>query len=78
MVKNGQNKIQQTPCPSKLIGANLEVYTLGEVDGNGNGNVIIWKWRPTTKSTVRHSISILQTNLYLYHVNLQGRQMLFS
>ena len=47
---------------SKLIGANLEVHTLvGEVDGNGNGNVIIWKWRPTTKSTVGHSISILQT-----------------
>ena len=48
---------------SKLIGANLEVHTLvGEVDGNGNGNVIIWKWRPTTKITVGHSIPIFQAN----------------
>ena len=47
---------------SKLIGANLEVRTLGEVDGNGNENVIIWKWRPTTKSTVGQFTPILQTN----------------
>ena len=61
-----QNEFQQTPCLSKLIGANLEVHTLGEVDGNGNGNVIIWKWRRTTKSTVGYSIFILQKKIEFF------------
>ena len=58
---------------SKLIGANLEVHTLvGEVDGNGNGNVIIWKWRPTTKITVGQLYSYFASKLNSYPVSWQG------